>query len=105
MSNQTYGRRNRRQSPSIFDLKREIEERDRREREAASREWTRNRLMYSEEPADRIAVKAVAAGLISYASIEQVHTSHSFEHKKGWFGHTSDKETHTNFIKRTILER
>lgn len=68
-------------------------------------EWQKNRILSSEESADRLAVKAVAAGLISYANIEEIHTSHSFEHKKGWFGHTTDRECHSRTVKRTVLER
>jgi len=103
-SEQEYKKR-RRQLPPLIDLDKEFEERDRIEMEAACREWQKNRILHSDEPADRLAVKAVAAGLISYASIEEIHTSHSFEHKKGFFGRSTDRESHSRTVRRTVLER
>ena len=98
-------KRKRRRLPSIYELEREEEERYKEEREEADKEWLKNRLLHSEEPVDRIAVKAVAAGLISYVRIEEVRSSHGYEHKKGWFGHTTDREWHSRSVRRTIVER
>jgi hypothetical protein len=101
---QEYKRR--RNRPSLSELDREFSEIDRREQEALSKEWTRNCLLNSRESVDRIAAKAVTAGLISYACIEQVHSSHGFEHKgPAFLRREINKQWHHRSVKRTILER
>lgn len=47
--------------PSIYDLDREFDSSLREEKERERREWMARRILSSDELADRLAVKAVAA--------------------------------------------
>jgi hypothetical protein len=105
MSEIGYGKNRRRQMPPLFDLEREAEERERIRREAASREWHKNRLMYSGESADRIAIKAAVAGVISYACVEEVTSYDGFVHKDKLFGRKEDRQWHSRSVRRTVVEK
>jgi len=103
MSEQEFGRR--RGYPSLGSLEREFDDSLREERERERRDRAMRQILYSDEPAERLAVKAVAAGLVSYVQHEDLYYSSYYQHKKGWFGHTTDEEGTTKRIRRLVVER
>jgi len=91
--------------PSIVELEKEIDESFREDEERERKERIMRQMLYSEEPAERIAVKAVAAGLLSYVNYEELRYFSYYSHRKGFFGRTTDEERHEKRIKRIIAER
>jgi len=93
-----------RMSSSILDLDRELDlsvamERERQRRDRAIRD-----IMNSNESIERMAVKSVAAGLLSYVQHEDLYYSSGYKRKNGLFG-SSDEEWTNKRIKRLIIER
>ena len=102
---ETVGKRRRAQLPSIWNVENELDASIADERDQERRDHVMRQLMYSDEPADRLAIKAAAVGLVSYVQVEDMEYSSWYKHKKGWFGHTTDEEGNTKRIRRVVVER
>ena len=102
MSEQEY--RKRRVKPSVLSLEQDIDLSVLADREQERKDRVMRQIMYSDEPVERLAVKAAAAGLVSFVNYEDLYYSSGYRHKKGLFG-SSDEDWVTKRIKRLTIER
>jgi hypothetical protein len=105
MSELEYRKRRAKGLPSIYALGNELDASMADEVERERRDWTMRRLLNSNEDVGRIAIKAVAAGAISYAQVEDMMYTSYYKHSEGIFGRSSDEERHTKRIRRVVAER
>lgn len=89
----------------LSELEEELDRLVREEKEKELQERVLRQLMYSDDSIEKLAIKALATGLINYLHYEEMRYTSSFRHKKGWFGHTTDEEFTSKRIRRIILER
>ena len=104
LTEQEYRRRSK-NLPSIYSLGNDLDASMADEVERERRDWMTRRLLNSNEDTGKLAVKAVAAGLASYAQVEDMEYTSYYKHSEGIFGRSSDEERNSKRIRRVVVER